>query len=49
MSEQKRKHLNNLEELMADQSDLTLQIEIAFGEGLVAANAIKKAEETDNQ
>ncbi|MDE6365193.1 MAG: hypothetical protein K2L86_13190 [Lachnospiraceae bacterium] len=49
MSEQKRMHLNNLEELMAVQSDLTLQIEIAFGEGLVAANAIKKTEETDNQ
>ena len=48
MSEQKRMHLNNLEELMAVQSDLTL-IEIAFGEGLVAANAIKKTEETDNQ
>lgn len=49
MSEQKRKHLKNLEELMADQSDLTLQIEIAFGEGLVAANAINKTEETDSQ
>lgn len=49
MSEQKRKHLKNLEELMADQSDLILQIEIAFGEGLVAANTIRKTEDTDSQ
>lgn len=49
MNEQKRNHLKNIGELVADQSDLNLQIAVAFGEGLTAANAIRKTEETDSQ
>lgn len=49
MSEQKRMYLRNWREALANLNYLTLQISVAFAEGLSAANAIREKEETDNQ
>lgn len=49
VSEQKRMYLRNWGEALANLNYLTLQISVAFAEGLSAANAIREKEETDSQ